>query len=133
MVRWMTVRALILAPFVVGILALFGGAEYAVSAAVGIGLTLLNLWIAARIIGTVADRSPQLLLPAGLGAFAFGLFLLTGIALLLRSAQVIFFPVTGFVLVGSHMFLVLWGAADGFDRAGAEDQSGSPAAAGARR
>jgi hypothetical protein len=133
MVRRMTVRALILAPFVAGILALFGGTEYAVSAAVGIGLTLLNLWIAARIIGTVADRTPQLLLPAGLGAFAFGLLLLPGIALLLRGAQVVFFPVTGFVLVGSHMLLVLWGAADGFDGTGAQGQSGSPAAAGSRR
>jgi hypothetical protein len=107
----MTVRASLLAPFVVAIAGLFGGLDYALSAAVGLALTIANLWISARIIGGVAEHNPQLLVAAAFGAFALGLLLLTAIALALRSAEVIFFPVTGFVLVGSHLLLVLWEAA----------------------
>jgi hypothetical protein len=111
MVRRMAVRALFIAPFIVALAALAGGWEYALSAGVGLALTIANLWLAARIIGGVAENSPQLLMVAALGAFALGLMALTGIALALQSADVIFFPVTGFVLVGSHLLLVLWEAA----------------------
>jgi hypothetical protein len=115
MVRRMATRALLLAPFLIAGAALFGGLEYALSAAIGLALTIVNLWIAARIIGGVAENSPGLLMAAALGAFAFGLLLLTGIALALQKAEVVFFPVTGFVLVGSHLLLVLWEAAGAHD------------------
>jgi hypothetical protein len=116
MVRRMTGRALLLAPVVVAVAGIFGDLEAAWSAAIGIAMTLMNLWLAARIIGGVAENSPQLLMAAGLGAFALGLLILTGIALALRSAQVVFFPVTGLVLVGSHLLLVLWEAAGAYGK-----------------
>jgi hypothetical protein len=116
MVRRMTRRALLLAPVVVVLAGIFGDLESAWSAAIGIAMTLMNLWLAARIIGGVAENSPQLLMAAGLGAFALGLLILTGIALALRSAQVVFFPVTGLVLVGSHLLLVLWEAAGAYGK-----------------
>jgi hypothetical protein len=111
MVQRMTHRAGLLSPMLIGGLWLWGGTDYGISGAVGLAMTLLNLWLAARIIGGVADRNPQLLLPAGLGAFVLGLLVLTAIAFALREADFLFFPVTGFVLIGSHLGLVLWEAA----------------------
>jgi hypothetical protein len=107
----MALRGLLLGPFVVGILWLWGGSTYGLSAAIGLAMTLGNLWLSARIIGGVADANPRMLMPAGLATFMLGLLVLTAIALLLREFDVGYFPVTGFVLIGSHLTLVLWEAA----------------------
>jgi hypothetical protein len=115
MVRRMALRGLLISPFVIAVLAAFGGVRYGVSAAAGVAMTLLNLWLSGRIIGGVAERSPELLLPAGLATFTLGLLLLTGIALGLRAADLVYFPVTGIVLVGSHLLLVLWEAAGAYE------------------
>jgi hypothetical protein len=115
MVRRMTFRGLLLAPVVIAVLAAFGGVRYGVSAAAGLAMTLLNLWLSGRIIGGVAEKNPDLLLPAGLATFTLGLLLLTGIALGLRAADLVYFPVTGLVLVGSHLLLVLWEAAGAYE------------------
>jgi hypothetical protein len=117
MVRRMAFRGLLIAPFVIALLAAFGGVRYGVSAAAGLAMTVLNLWLSGRIIGGVAERNPELLLPAGLATFTLGLLLLTGIALGLRAADLVYFPVTGIVLVGSHLLLVLWEAAGAYDHA----------------
>lgn len=122
----MTRRALLLALPVVLIASILGGLDYALSAGIGIGMTLVNLWLAARIIGGVADHNPQLLMAAALGAFALGLLILTGIALALRNTQVVFFPVTGLVLVGSHLLLVLWEAAGAYDKIDSRVNRASP-------
>ncbi len=114
MVRRMAVRGLALAPVIVAALWLWRGSTYAWSGAVGLGLTLANLWLSARIIGGVAERSPQLLVPAALATFALGLLLLTGIAFALQAADLVFFPVAGFVLIASHLGLVLWEAAGAY-------------------
>jgi hypothetical protein len=122
MVGRMARRALAIGPVLVvalaGAGAVEGGAgtavEWGVSGAIGIGMTLGNLWLSAAIIGRVAERSPQLLLAAGLATFALGLLLLTAIAFMLQKADVVFFPVTGFVLIASHLGLVLWDAAGAY-------------------
>ncbi len=111
MVRRMALRGLLIAPVVVGILWLWGGATYGLSAAIGLAMTVGNLWLSARIIGGVADSNPSILMPVGLATFLLGLLLLTAIALVLRAFDVGYFPVTGFVLIGSHLVLVLWEAA----------------------
>jgi hypothetical protein len=113
MVGRMTRRALVAGPLLVAGLWVWQGPDYALSGAVGIAMTLVNLWLSARIIGSVAERNPQLLMPAALATFALGLLLLTGIAFALQSLDVIFFPVTGLVLIASHLGLVLWEAAHG--------------------
>lgn len=94
-------------------LGLWGGFGYALSGTLGIGMALLNLWLSARIIGGVADRQPELLAVAGMAGFALGLILLSVIAFLLRSTELVSFPITGFALVVSHLGLVLWEAATG--------------------
>lgn len=116
MVRRMTLRALVLAPPLVAILWIAGGFLYGFSGLVGIAMVLANLWLAARIIGGVAENSPQLLIPTALAAFFLGLLMLTGVAFVLWKADVIVFPVTGFVLVGAHLGLVLWEAAGAYKR-----------------
>ena len=114
MVHRMILRGLFISPLVIAALAAFGGIRYGVSGGAGLAMTLLNLWLSGRIIGGVAEKNPQLLLPAGLATFTLGLLLLTGIALGLRAADLVYFPVTGLVLVGSHLLLVLWEAAGSY-------------------
>lgn len=115
MVQRMVRRALFVSPVVIGALALVGSVEWAVSAAAGLALTLLNLWLAARIIGRFAERKPHLLVGGAMAAFGLGLAALTAIALLLQASDLVYFPVTGFVLIGSHFVLVLWEAAGAYD------------------
>ena len=109
MARRMIIRGLLIAPVVVGALWLWSGADYALAGAAGLAMTLGNLWLSARIIGGVADRTPQLLVPVGLATFALGLLILTGIAFMLEAVG-IDFKVAGLVLIGSHLGLVLWEA-----------------------
>ena len=115
MVARMAKRALFLAPIPVAVLWIIGGSDYGISALVGLALTIANLWLSALIIGTVAERNPQLLMPTALATFALGLALLFAIALGLNRLDFITFPVTGFVLIGSHLLLVLWEAAGGHE------------------
>ena len=116
MVRRMAYRGLLISPLIIGGLALWNGTEYAVSGAVGLALSLGNLWLSARIIGGVAEKTPRLLLPVAMATFALGLLLLTGIALALRALDAVYFPVTGFTLVGTHLGLVLWEAAGAYQK-----------------
>ncbi len=114
MVKRMMVRGLYLAPVLVVALWLWNGSEYAFSGAVGLGLTLLNLFLAAQVIGRVAENSPRLLLPAAMVAFTLGLAVITGISFVLKSTGIIYFPVTGFSLIGSHLLVVGWEAAGSY-------------------
>ena len=118
MVRRMALRAVVISPLLLGGLWLLGGPVHALSGGVGLLMTLANLWLSARIIGGIADSNPGLLLAAGMAAFALGLALLTGIALLLQRLDLVLFPVTGFVLVGGHLILVLWEASGAYGRVG---------------
>lgn len=116
MVRRMAIRALFIGPVVVGALGAWGGWLWAFSAVVGLVMTIGNLWLSARIIGGVAENSPHLLLPVGLATFTLGLLLLTGVTIGLKAIDAIYFPVTGFVLIGSHFLLVLVEAAGAHDK-----------------
>jgi phosphoglycerol transferase MdoB-like AlkP superfamily enzyme len=114
MVKRMVRRALYLAPAIVLALGIAGGWTWALSAAVGIALTIGNLWLAARIIGGIAENNPSLLLVGAMTAFTLGLATLTGIAFVLKQIDSIYFPVTGIVLIASHLVLVLWEGAKAY-------------------
>lgn len=114
MVRRMISRSLFVAPLLVAALWIFNGPRWAFSGAVGLAMTLLNLLIASRIIGSVAEKTPRLLLPAALVALTLGLAVLTGIAFALKAFDLVFFPVTGIALVGTHLLLVLWEGAGAY-------------------
>ena len=107
MVVRMAKKALVLAPIVVVALFFFGGWVWALSGALGIAMTLANLWFAARVIGGVADNNPALLLVAAMGAFTLGLALLGAIGFGLQALDIAYFPVVGFSLIGTHMVLVI--------------------------
>ena len=107
MVRRMVTRAAFLTPVLAVVLWYFGGPVWALSGVVGITMTLVNLYAAARIIGGVADNKPTQLLVAAMVAFTLGLALLAGIAFGLQALKVVEFPVVGFTLIGAHMVLVL--------------------------
>lgn len=111
MVKRMMGRSLYLAPVLILALWLWNGPGWALSGAVGLGLTLVNLFLAAQVIGRVAENAPRLLLPAAMVAFTLGLAVVTGISFALRTMEVIYFPVTGFTLIGTHLLLVGWEAA----------------------
>lgn len=127
MVRRMARRALFASPALVAaiaVLALLWGEDafvWGLSAAVGLALTIGNLWLSARIIGGVAENNPNLLLPAAMISFMLGLGVLTGIAFLLKATAFVFFPVTGFTLIGAHLALVLWEAAGAYPVAKANE------------
>jgi hypothetical protein len=108
----MLIRGLLFAPVTIAVLYLVGGPDTALSGAVGYSLTLLNLWVAGRIIGGIAENAPHLLMGAALAALTFSLVTLTVAAILLRRLDVIDFTVTGVTLVVSHLVLVTWEAAN---------------------
>lgn len=110
MVTRMARRGLLIAPVIVVALWVFGGGAWAVSGAIGLAMTLANLWLTATIIGRVAEHNPRLLMPAGLATFGLSLLLLTAVAAGLVAADIGSFPVIGGVLIGSHLVLVLWEA-----------------------
>jgi hypothetical protein len=116
MVKRMAIRAVIISPLVIAGTWIYGGPQWAVSAAIGIAMTVLNLFLSARIIGGVAERTPKLLMPVAMATFVLGLMVLTGIALVLRTIEYVDFPVTGFTLVGTHLFVVLWEASGAYRR-----------------
>jgi hypothetical protein len=111
MVHRMLKRGLLVAPVVILALWVLVDGHTALSAAVGIGMALANLWLAGRVIGGVADNKPQLLLAGAMVAFTLGLAILTGIALALESFDIVTFKITGIALVITHLGLVLWEAA----------------------
>lgn len=116
MVRRMIIRGLYLAPALLLVFWLWNGADYAISGIAGLALTLLNLAFAAAIIGKVAETAPRMLLVAAMVAFTIGLAIVTGISFVLKTTGAVYFPVTGFTLIGSHLLLVLWEAFAGNER-----------------
>jgi hypothetical protein len=128
MVRRMIRRGLLLAPIVIAALAAFGGMEWGLSAAIGMAFAIFNLWLTARLIGGMAENRPELLSAAGFAAFILTLALLAVVAIVIKKIESLDFPVTGLVLIGAHLTLVVWEAADAFLRI-PKPNSGSDAVA----
>jgi hypothetical protein len=127
MVKRMAIRALIISPVIIAGTWIYGGPRWGISAAVGIAMTVLNLYLSGRIIGGVAERTPRLLMPVAMATFVLGLMVLTGIALVLRAADAVYFPVTGFTLIGTHLAVVLWEASGSYKKIPPTTMSGSSA------
>jgi hypothetical protein len=129
MVKRMAIRALVVSPLVIAGTWIYGGPEWALSAGIGIAMTVLNLFLSARIIGGVAEKTPRLLMPVAMATFVLGLMVLTGIALVLRTIDYVDFPVTGFTLIGTHLLVVLWEASGAYKKIPSPPLSGSSAQA----
>jgi hypothetical protein len=107
MVHRMAKRAAYLAPVIILALTIIAGPRAGLSGAIGIAMTLANLWFSARIIGGIADNNPSLLLIAAMGAFTLGLALMGGAAFGLEALDIADFATVGFTLIGTHMVLVI--------------------------
>ena len=114
MVYRMVKRGALMAPFVVAPFFIWGGVEAGLSALIGIAMALFNLLLAGRIIGGVAENKPGMLLPAAMIAFMLGLAVLVAIAFGLEALDFVTFKITGLVLIGMHLVLVLWEAATAY-------------------
>ena len=114
MVKRMAKRGVFVAAAIAVVLFAWQGLFYATSSLVGAALTLVNLWLSARVIGGVAEANPQMLLPVGVATFAGTLIGLTLICAVLSMTDLIYFPATGFTLIGMHLVLVLWEAAGAY-------------------
>ena len=108
MARRMALRGLACATLLVVFLWAAAAPGAAASGAIGIAMTVANLWLSGRLIGGIAESNPHLLAAAGLGALLATLGAFTALALALRSVDVLSFRVAGLTLVGGHLVLVLW-------------------------
>ena len=129
MVKSMIKRGLLLSPFVVAALAILGGLEWGLSAAIGLALAIFNIWLAGRLIGGMAENNPQLIPIAGFAAFILALALLVVAALVIKQVESLDFPVTGLVLIGAHLILVTWEAANAFLKLPSKSESNAVAEA----
>ena len=77
-------------------------------------MALLNLLFSARIIGRRRREQARALLPAAMFAFMLGLGVLVAIAFGLEALDFVTFKITGLVLIGTHLGLVLWEAAGAY-------------------
>lgn len=111
MVRRMLKRGALVLVLVALALAVLGGPGAALSGSLGVAMALLNLWVAGRIIGGIAENAPHLLMPAALASFVFAGILLTVGGVVLKDSAVIDFKVTGVALIATHLLLVTWEAA----------------------
>ena len=113
-VRHMVVRGALLAPILVLVLLAVAGLEAALAGAIGLGLTLLLLWLSGRILGGLAENRPDLLLVGAMVAMAVSLAG-AGVALVaLERVDFVDFRVAALTLVVSYLVLIIWEAADKF-------------------
>ncbi len=106
--RHLARHALLIAPAVVAIAALFRGVGGAVSAAIGLALVAANFLISARIIAWAAGRSVGAIYGAVFGGFFVRLAVLTCIVLLLEPVALIDIPVLVLTLAITHFALLVW-------------------------
>jgi F0F1-type ATP synthase assembly protein I len=101
-------RALLVSPLVVVALGLWRGWPGAVSAAIGIGLVILNFLVAARLITWGSEHSPGALQAVILGGFVGRLVGLTLIVLALQDQSFIDLPVLVLTIAVTHLGLLVW-------------------------
>jgi hypothetical protein len=103
-------RGLIVAPVIVLVAGLVRGVDGAVSAAIAIGIVIINFLAAAAIMTRAARHSPGAIGGAAIGGYVARLAVILVALLLLRHVSWIDTPTLGFVLVGTHLGLLSWEA-----------------------
>lgn len=121
MVRRMIRRGLLLAPAILLALGILGGISAAVSGAIGLGITLFNLWLAGRLIGGLAENKPELVMVGAMAALIVNLVVVVTAGVLLKRVDYLDFTVIGLTLIGLHLVVVTWEAADKFLRMPEQD------------
>lgn len=112
MMRRMLRRALLPSAIAVVVVAVAAGRGPAIAVSVGVALALGNLYLAGRVIGGISENAPHLLPLGAMGAFVVGMALLFVAGFLLRSIEGFHGTYAGIALVGMHLLVVTWEAAD---------------------
>lgn len=99
---------MLLAPFVVLASFLLGDNRTALAATIGLALALLNLFLAGRVLGGIAENAPHLLVPAAMAMLFIGLVLVVVSGVVINRIDNLSFAVTGLVMIGAHTTLVIW-------------------------
>lgn len=98
------------APVVILIGGLARGWAGALSAALAVGIVLVNFLIAAAVMTRAAKHGPGAIGGAALGSYVVRLAVIVIALALLRHESWIDLPTLGFVLVGTYLGLLFWEA-----------------------
>jgi hypothetical protein len=103
-------RGLMVSPIIVIAAGLIQGWDGAASAAIAIGIVIVNFLAAASIMDRAAKAGPTALGAAALGGYIVRLGVILVALVLLRHVSWIDMPTLGIVLVGTHIGLLTWEA-----------------------
>ena len=103
-------RGLMVAPVVVLVAGLIRGWDGAASAAIAVGIVMLNFLAAAAIMTYAAKSGATALGAAALGGYVVRLAVILLALVVLRNVSWIDLPTLGLVLVGTHLGLLTWEA-----------------------
>jgi hypothetical protein len=101
-------RGLLISPIIILAAGLLRGWNGAASAAVGLAIVLVNFLVAAAIMSRAAKSGPTAIGAAALGGYVLRLAVILIALVLLRHQPWIDLPVLGFVIVGTHLGLLVW-------------------------
>jgi len=101
-------RGLMIAPFVVLGAGLAFGWDGAASAAIGLGIVLINFLAAAAIMSRAAKSGPTAIGAAALGGYVLRLAVIVIALVLLRHQPWIDLAVLGITIVITHLGLLVW-------------------------
>jgi hypothetical protein len=101
-------HGVMIAPVVVLVCGLIRGWDGASSAAVALGIVLVNFLAAAAIMTRAAKSGPTAIGAAALGGYVLRLAVILVALVLLRHQPWIDLPTLGFVIVGTHLGLLVW-------------------------
>jgi hypothetical protein len=101
-------RGLLVAPAVVLAAGLVRGWDGAASAAIALAIVLVNFLAAAAIMTRAAKSGATAIGAAALGGYILRLAVILVALVLLRHQPWIDLPTLGFVIVGTHLGLLVW-------------------------
>lgn len=101
-------RGLMVAPVIVLVAGLIQGWTGVTSAAIALGIVLVNFLAAAAIMTRAAKSGPTAIGAAALGGYVVRLAVILVALVLLRHQPWIDLPTLGIVIVGTHLGLLVW-------------------------
>ena len=101
-------RGLMVSPLVLAVAGAIRGWNGVSSAAIALGIVLVNFLAAAAIMTRAAKSGPTAIGAAALGGYVLRLAVILVALVLLRHQPWIDLPTLGFVIVGTHLGLLVW-------------------------
>ncbi len=101
-------RAVYVAPVIVGVCGIFAGLGGVFGSLYGLGLVLVNFFLAAGSVSVTAKISLGLMMGAVLFGYLVRLGLIFIAVILVRDASWISLPALGLTIIVSHLGLLVW-------------------------